>query len=137
MEKHLELSEEEFLRQFTDCTLDPSIFSHEAHLRLAWINIRKYGIVQATANIQSQLLKFVEALGEKDKYNKTVTLAALFIVNHFIQRSNSDNFSDFISGFPKLKTDFKGLIASHYSIDVFTSSKAKTEYLEPDILPFD
>lgn len=136
MEKHLELSDEEFLRQFTHCTLNPSIFSHEAHLRLAWVNIREYGIVQATANIQSQLLKFVEAIGEKGKYNKTVTIAGLFIVNQFIQCSNSDNFTDFISGFPKLKTDFRGLIASHYSIDIFTSQKAKTEYLEPDILPF-
>lgn len=136
MEKHLELSDEEFLRQFTHCTLNPSIFSHEAHLRLAWVNIRAYGIVQATANIQSQLLKFVEAIGEKDKYNKTVTIAGLLIVNHFIQRSNSDNFTGFLSGFPKLKTDFRGLIASHYSIDIFTSQKAKSEYLEPDILPF-
>ncbi|MCE7990491.1 MAG: hypothetical protein HEP71_00870 [Roseivirga sp.] len=137
MEKHLELSDEEFLRQFTGCHLDPSIFSHEAHLRLAWINITKYGIVQATENIQSQLLKFVESVGDSDKYNKTLTIASMFVVNHFIQRSESSNFPDFISEFSKLKTGLKSLISSHYSIDVFTSQKAKEEYLEPDLLPFE
>lgn len=137
MEKHLALSDEDFQRQFASCELDPSIFSHEAHLRLAWINIKKYGAGSAIAHIESQILKFVASVGAVDKYHKTLTVTAIQIVNHFMQRSNSSNFPDFISEFPRLKTDFKGLISAHYSFDIFTSDKAKTHFLAPDLLPFE
>ena len=137
MEKHFELTDEVFENQFTQCTLNPEIFSHEAHLRLAWININDHGIEQAEKKIQTQLQNFVEFVGAKDKYNKTLTIVAIKAVNHFMNQSKSDNFKDFIVEFPQLKTNFKQLIDSHYSFDIFNSEKAKTEFLEPDVLTFD
>lgn len=137
MENHFELSDIDFEKQFANCTLDPSIFSHEAHLRLAWIHIYNYGIKQAEMNIQAQLEKFVAFVGEKDKYNRTLTIVAIKVVHHFMLKSNAENFTDFINEFPQLKSNFKQLIESHYSFDIFNSVKAKTEYLEPDLLAFD
>lgn len=67
MERHFKLSDSEFEKQFIDCKLDSSDFSHEAHLRLAWINISKYGIEKAIANIQTQLKRFVKSVGAQDK----------------------------------------------------------------------
>ncbi|TRX47096.1 hypothetical protein FNH22_30520 [Fulvivirga sp. M361] len=99
MEKHFELSDTEFEQDFIQCKLNPSDFSHEAHLRLAWINIDKYGIEQAEKNIQNQLQKFVEFVESKDKYNMTLTLAATKAVYHFMLKSNTDNFKDFITEF--------------------------------------
>ncbi len=137
MEKHFELTDSEFEQQFIACKLDPSIFSHEAHLRLAWINIKKYGIQKAEKNVQVQLENFVKYHGANDKYNKTLTIAAVKIVNHFVKQFNANSFFDFILKFNRLKTDFKGLITSHYSLDIFNSKKAKTDYVEPDLLPFE
>lgn len=137
MEKHFELTDEVFRNQFTQCTLNPKIFSHEAHLRLAWININDHGIKKAENKIQIQLQNFVEFVGAKDKYNKTLTIVATKAVNHFMNQSKSDNFKDFIVEFPQLKSNFKQLIDSHYSFDIFNSEKAKTEFLAPDLLTFD
>ncbi|PKV50290.1 N-formylglutamate deformylase [Aquimarina sp. MAR_2010_214] len=137
MEKHFELTDEVFENQFTQCTLNPEIFSHEAHLRLAWIHISNHGIEKAEKKIQTQLQSFVEFVGAKDKYNKTLTIVATKAVNHFMNQSKSDSFKDFIVEFPQLKTNFKQLIGSHYSFDIFNSEKAKTEFLEPDVLAFD
>ena len=39
--------------------------------------------------------------------------------------------------FPRLKNNFKDLIAQHYQMDIYRSQRAKTAYLEPDLLPFD
>ena len=94
MEKLLELSDTEFEKQFISCELNSADFSHEAHLRLAWINIDRYGILQAEKNIQNQLKRFVEFVGAKDKYNLTLTLAAIKAVYHFTLKSKSDNFRD-------------------------------------------
>ncbi len=136
MEKHFELTDKAFENSFIDCTLDPKIFSHEAHLRLAWIHLNNYGIVQAEENIQKQLQNFVALAGAKDKYNTTLTIVAIKVVDHFMQQSNSNNFKDFILEFPKLKTHFKQLIETHYSFDIFNSKKAKKEFLDPDLLQF-
>lgn len=137
MEAHFQLSDEDFEQQFIDCTLDAELFSHEAHLRLAWININKYGITQAEKNIQQQLKNFVTYVGAKDKYNTTLTVAATKMVYHFILKSKSKNFKDFIIESSRLKTDFKTLVASHYSFDIFNLEAAKAEYMQPDVLPFD
>jgi len=136
MEKHFELNDAEFERQFINCQLDPALFSHEAHLRLAWININKYGLEQAEEKIQTQLQNFVAAVGAKDKYHKPLTIAAIKAVYHFMFKSNTNNFQDFITAFPKLKNNFKDLIGQHYSFNLFDSSEAKNHYLEPDLLPF-
>jgi len=137
MTSHFDFSDSEFLDQFMNCKFDPAYFSHEAHLRLAWININRFGIKKAEENIQNQLKNYVEFVGVKDKYNTTLTIAAIKAVYHFILKSKSDNFKDFMIEFPRLKTHFKELMNSHYSIDIYTSQKAKNEFLEPDLLPFD
>jgi len=137
MKIHYDLMDDEFEQQFELCALNPELFSHEAHLRLAWIHITKYGIEKALDNIQSQLMKYVEHVGARDKYNKTVTIAAVKAVYNFVLKSGSDNFQDFIAESPRLKHNFKGLMDSHYAADIFTSEKAKKEYLSPDLLPFD
>lgn len=137
MENYFELSDAEFERKFNSCKLDPSDFSHEAHIRLAWINIKFYGIGQAEKNIQNQIKKFVDFVGASEKYNTTLTIAAIKIVYHFFLKSRSDNFKDFISEFPRLKYNFKDLMNSHYGLDIINSRKAKMEYLKPDLMPFD
>lgn len=137
MEPHFSLTDSEFEQQFENCTLNPEIFSHEAHLRLAWIHIRKYGLETAIQNVSRQLIQFVDSVGASNKYNHTLTIAAIKAVSHFINKSSSGNFRDFIEEFPRLKFNFKDLMDFHYKVDIFNSDKAKQEFIEPDLVPFD
>ncbi len=137
MEEHLKMTDYEFETQFDNCELKPEIFSHEAHIRLAWIHINKYGIDQAMENIQNQLKKYVDFVGAPDKYNSTLTVAAIKAVYHYVLRSNSENFKDFISKHSQLKFKFKELISCHYGFDIYNNAKAKLQFIEPDLIPFD
>ena len=137
MGKHFELSDSEFEKQFINCELNPEIFTHEAHLRLAWIHIKKYGIVEAETNIQCQLREYVKSVGSENKYNTTLTLAAVKAVYHFILKSDSNSFQEFMIEFPRLKNNFRELMSCHYGFDIYNSEKAKMNFLEPDLLPFD
>lgn len=136
MQTHFELSDKEFEVQFQNCELNPTLFSHEAHLRLAWIHINQYGLKQALKNIESQLKSFVAHVGAKDKYHQTVTIVAIEAVNHFMNKSKSNDFKIFIENYPQLMTSFKELVNSHYTFDVFSSQKARKEYIQPDLCPF-
>ena len=136
MKTHFQLTDEQFQHQFFWCILDPALFTHEAHLRLAWIHIKKFGVETAVYTVTEQLKRFVNHLGAENKFNKTLTIAAVRAVNHFMMRSDVQTFEEFIIQFPKLKNNFRKLISSHYTEDIFNSRKAKEQYLEPDLLPF-
>ncbi len=137
MKSHFELNDTQFEQQFKSCELDPTLFNHEAHLRMASIYIREYGHDVAIKNVCDQLAAYVSHLGAHDKYNTTLTVAAVKAVYHFMQKSEANDFIGFITEFPQLKFEFKRLMQSHYDFDIFNSKKARKTFLEPNLLPFD
>lgn len=137
MENHDTLTDTQFEQQFADAVLDPQIFTHEAHIRLAWIHLEYYGLENAIKNITRQLRNYTRALGAADKYNETVTIAAIYAVQHFRIRSACTDFAGFIAENSQLKTNFKGLLDTHYQTDIFRSATAKVAFLEPELAPFD
>lgn len=136
MKTHYDLSDAQFEEALKRAILAPQLFSHEAHLRLAWLHIKNYGVEKAILNITAQIKNYTQVLGADDKYNDTVTVAAIKIVYHFMQKSVSDNFKDFMLEFPRLKSNFKDILSQHYGFDIFTVAEAKSSYVEPDLLPF-
>jgi N-formylglutamate deformylase len=137
MEKHFELNDVEFAQQFEDYTLPPEIFTHEAHLRLAWIHIKNHGVEKAIAIIRDQIQHYAASLGAHDKYHETITVASVQAVSFFISKSASVTFYDFITENQQLKTHFKQLLATHYSTDIFHSEEAKKTFLKPDLDSFE
>lgn len=133
---HSHLTDQEFENQFETYTLKPSMFSHEAHLRLAYIHIKKYGATQAEINMCEQIKGYAESLGVYDKFNKTVTVASVKVMNHFMQKSKTNSFDDLMSEFPKLNTNFREILSQHYGFNVFADKKAKKVFIEPDLMPF-
>ncbi|WP_196889725.1 hypothetical protein [Aureivirga sp. CE67] len=134
MNSHYQLSDQEFENQFSNCTIDPKIFSHEAHIRLAWIYIKKYGLEEAKNKYTFQLKNLTVFLGATSKYNHTVTIIAMRIIHKLIENKENLDFKNFINQNPELNTDFKNLINNHYSFDVFKNDLAKTSFIEPDLI---
>ena len=136
IEKHYQLSDEEFEQQFQNCLLSPVLFTHEAHLRLAFIHILKYGESIAIKNITSQLKNYVIFAGEKGKYHETITVVSIKEIALRMNSSHQKDFRIFIQEFPELLNNFKSIINNRYSFDVFQSNEARRHYLKPDKLPY-
>jgi len=137
LEKHYRYSDEDYEHKFRDCKFPPLYFSHEAHLRLAYIHLKKYGLKQSIENMCNQIYDFAIKYGATMKFNATVTFASLNIMYQYMQKSKSENFQDLMKEFPLLLQDFKGVIKQHYSGDIFRSPEAKTTILQPDLEPFE
>ena len=136
MKDHYQFNDEEYEKVFESYRLKPAQFTHEAHLRLAYIHINKYGRAQAEANMCKQIKGYAESLGVYDKFNKTVTIASVKVMDHFMQKAQSATFTGLMKEFPTLLTDFRSLLSKHYGFNVFSDKRAKAEYIEPDLLPF-
>ena len=137
MTDHKEYSDFDFVAAFQQCKLLPGQFSHEAHLRLAWLYLGEFGLDITLERLQDDLKNYVTYWGAMDKYNTTLTIASIRAVHHFMLKSKFHTFSDFIAEFPRLKYQFKELLACHYKTDIFNNESAKQVYLEPELLPFD
>lgn len=136
MISHLELSDKEFESLFFDCALEPKLFSQEAHIRLTWIHLKKYGLKQTLKNIPFQLKRYVKQIGAQEKYHASITMGGIYAVHHFMQKKDIGYFKLFLSSYPELETDFKGLINSHYSYDIFSNPEARRIFIEPDVFAF-
>ena len=137
MEKHNSYSDERLLLAMEKAALDPEVFTHEAHLRWGWLLMRKNGVEAAVRIACKHLKDYTIQLGAADKYNETVTVAAVRAINHFQMRCRAESFQEFLEQSPGLKHSFKELLGSHYSEDIFKSEDARINYLEPDLHPFD
>lgn len=135
-EKHHLLTNDEFEEKFSNCDLPAVIFTHEAHLRLSYIYINKYGLDIAIDKLSTQIADCDNKYGDGTKYNKTLTIASAKIMYHFIEKAQATDFNNLLIEFPRLKSDFVGLIQNHYELDIFNSEKAKKNYLEPDLVSF-
>lgn len=122
MEPHNRLTNLQFELQLQHGILHQSVFTHEAHLRLAYIHIAKYGLLKAIEHICDQISKYLTTIGQPEKYDQVATIVAVKTVHLFMQKSLSDNFYDFIGEFPELKHNFKELTGFYHVINTIFPS---------------
>ncbi|WP_067029637.1 hypothetical protein [Allomuricauda sp. CP2A] len=134
---HSQFSDSEFVEAFENGNLNPKLFDHEAHLRMAWVYIQNHGEQKAVEKACSGIKHFDVVHGKGNKFHTTITVAAVKVVHHFVKKSSSSTFSDFIEEFPRLKVAFKELLDQHYGFNIFSDEKAKASYVPPDLLSFD
>ncbi|MBR9919216.1 MAG: hypothetical protein GYB31_00145 [Bacteroidetes bacterium] len=136
MKNHRQISDSEFIRSFESCELPPEVFSHEAHLRLAWLYLYEGGLHTASVRYQKNLQEYVTHWGAADKYHETLTIAAVKTVWHFMQKSETKDFFSFMEENPRLNTHFKALLEAHYSNEKIWSKEARAAFVDPDLLPY-
>ena len=135
MESH-ELSPDDrnFRAAFESFTVAPSQFNHEAHVRLAYIYLVESDVESAVQRMREALLSFIEHNGiPRSKFHETITRAWVLAVRHFMNKTSSTSFHDFIAKSHVL-LDSK-IMLTHYSASVLFSSDARASFVEPDLDP--
>ena len=115
-------------------------FGHREHVHLAFLAVRRYGTAEAAERIGRWLRHLTAYAGAPQKYNATVTWAWTEIVGHHLARDQADSgaaamdFDSFAARHPRLLD--KRLLRGHYSSSVLASARARTTWVEPDLMPF-
>ena len=135
-EKHHLLTNDEFEEKFSNCDMPAVIFTHEAHLRLAYIHIAKYGVEKAIDNLSTQIANCDDKYGDGTKFNKASTITATKVVHSFVKKSKASDFNSFLVEFPKLKTNFSEIIKEYNSFKALENKSSKEAHLETNLLAF-
>ncbi len=130
----LSREDRDFRSAFEACTVTPSRFDHEAHVRLAYVYLVENDVESAVQRMREGLLSFIDHNGiARSKFHETITRAWVLAVRHFMNKGASTSSKDFIAKNPELLDS--RIMLTHYSASVLFSSDARAAFVEPDLDP--
>lgn len=120
------MTDEEFLTGVTAFTLPPALFNHAGHLRLAWINLRRFPLDDAVGATCEAIRAYATHLGAADKFHWTVTEALL----RLLHADRALPFADFLAANGH---DVRARLALHYSDAALAAGRER--FVAPDRAP--
>ncbi len=130
------MNDDEFVQQFESCAFPFDQWHHRAHVKLAYLYLIRFGFAGASRKLREGIRAYNAANQIPDEptrgYHETLTIFWLRIiemtVQEYGQRETADAFFEF---HPQLSQ--KKINRLFYSSDLFMSSRAKKEFVEPDL----
>src|SRR5579871_592448 len=100
------MTDKELILRFESCTLAKEDFSHANHVRIAYLYLTQYPLLEAIHRFRTNLLAQATAYGKADKYHETITWAYMLIIHERMTRYGKMNqWEDFAAAHPDLITD--------------------------------
>lgn len=132
------MTDAEFLAGFEACTIPHADWSHRAHIRMAYLVLRRDGLEKATDSVRTGIQKLnasqhtPEALDRG--YHETLTQAWLRVVDSAMRSYGpGEDFEAFAAQHPHLLC--KTLMRVFYSRERLMTWEAKRGFVEPDLAP--
>lgn len=129
----LDLNDDEFLAAFERTGLAGYAFPHRAHLRLAWLSVRRFGVDRAVERVPAGIRSLAEQHGQPTHYHDTLTRAWVYAVAAADADRPRSTFDEFLDAYPQLLD--KHYLLRHYSAQRLSSAEARAHWLSPDLRP--
>jgi hypothetical protein len=81
------VSDEEFINQFETGTFPAASFHHREHVRVVWLYLQRYSVLETLARFSDNLKCFAAANGRPNLYHETITWSYVFLINERIERN--------------------------------------------------
>ena len=120
------------IAQFEAGDIDAEQFDHQAHVYIAWLYIRKYGLCGTLARFDSAIRQLVKKLGAENKYNATITVFFLIIISE--RSKDGENWEAFATRNADLLQDSRTLLTRHYTEATIFSDDARKHFQMPNKL---
>jgi hypothetical protein len=127
------MTDDEFLAAFDACTLSKPLWTHEAHVRLAWICLGRMPFAAARDHARAGIRKYNESLGNTTGYHDTVTVAFVRIIA--ARRRPGETFAEFREANPDVFSKDEPILLSYYSKPRLDSAAARARFVESDLRP--
>lgn len=124
------LTDEAFLMAFEDTSLPAELFTHENHVRLAWLYLAKLSFKEANSKICQSIKTYAASKGAAEKYHETLTQAFIYIISERIKPAQS--WDEFKQQHSDLFQQPKELIQQYYSPAIINALPAKQKFVSPD-----
>lgn len=130
------MDDQTFLSAFENCTLPMEQWTHEAHVRVAYLYASRHDLETAIATMRSRIKAYNKATDTPEAidrgYHETITVAFMRLVYASILQAEPYRSSeDFCDVHPELMT--KSILKTFYSRERIMTWEAKRNFVEPDL----
>ena len=123
--------DEQFLAAFDAGEIASQSFHHRDHLRLAWVQILRLGLDDATEYVTVAIQHFAAHHGQANRYHDTMTRFWVRAVSLGIDQHPELSFEGLLAAESHLLD--KNLPFFHWSRERMGSEEARRRWVEPDI----
>jgi hypothetical protein len=127
------MNDDEFLAAFEACTIPKTDWTHEAHVRMAWLYLSRFPLPTALQNARSGIAKYNRSLGNTTGYHDTVTVAAVRVIAS--RMADGERYEAFRTRNGDLFQSLMSVLRGYYSEARIKSPEAVAEFVEPDLAP--
>lgn len=106
-------------------------FGHREHLELTWRYLQLYDADEAHRAVTAAIRHVASLHGARDKYHETITRSWVRLVAFHRVDRDAESFDGFIAENGGLLD--RDLLAAHYSPELISSPRARTQWAEPDL----
>lgn len=125
------MTDEVFLEAFETGALPKEDFTHGAHVRLAWICLRRDGFLCGSTRVIAGIQAFARLHGATGLYHETVTRAWLALIAA-AGVAEPASFEAFLAEHPELRGR---VLDRHYDPRTLASDEARARFMAPDREP--
>lgn len=134
------MNDQKLLERFEDQSILNHDFSHEKHIRVAYIYLSQNSFEKGHELIIDGIKKLnaVNAVPEEVRtrgFHQTLTIAWAKLVYLRLEDNDFESSLDFLEHYPELLNT--RLVNAYYSTEYLMSWQAKREFVEPDIKAFE
>ena len=127
------MNDTELLEAFEKCTLANSAFHHEDHVRVAFLYLSRFPVLEALQRFRDSLVRFAQAHGKSDLYNETVTWAYIFLIRErMVRAGHPQDWPAFKAANTDLLDRNPDILKKYYDPETLGTPLAKTTFLFPD-----
>lgn len=124
-----------FLERFETCSIEKTCWSHEAHVRMAWLQMRRSSSFDEALNrIRTGIQKLNASLGSQG-YHDTVTIAFARMIHFRMLHAPDSGFPEFLAANVDLLAKAPPFLSRFYSAERLGSKEAGDGFVSPDRRP--
>ena len=132
---------ESLVGRFLSCTLPKAEWTHQAHLAVGAWHVDRYGPDEALVRLRDGIRLLNDSHGtvnsDTSGYHETITRAYVRLIGGFLASCPDDALQQRVSRLINGPLGDRDVLLRHYSREILMSVRARNEFVEPDLAPFD
>jgi hypothetical protein len=123
----------ELMEQLEDATLPIEAFHHEEHVRMAFLYLAKYRVLEAVDRFSTALVRFATRNGKTGLYHETITWAYMLLIRERMARAGREQtWTEFRASNPDLLDRERPILKKYYREETLSSDLARNAFVLPD-----
>ena len=127
--------DKDFLRAVETAEIKPEEFRHLAHLRYAFLCVKRDGVEAARERVCGTIQHLAKLWEVEEKFHRTTTEAMVCLIHERVKER--EDWSGAEASLGDLHRDALGVLGQHYSSERLKEPQARLAFLKPDLLNFD